>query len=185
MAQHFAPPAAYNVQLASQAPQAAPALVNTATMPSIDTRAAGYSLSLKPDPAFAFLPSQMKADWVTQFGCRDLGVPPGAPTMGEGARYYLDVTALCKAAQISLPEDYPGKPHIAGPTCPCCAWMADNQGLGTLNWFVHPQDKAAVPNAGAKPPGRSNVYIHQTHKCGIAFAIAHVLVRRDRDAGRG
>ena len=127
----------------------------------------------------------MKDDWVARYGCPDLGVPPGAPSMGEGSRDFVDVTALCKAAQISLPAEYPGKPHIAGPTCPCCMWMADNQGLGTLNWFVHPSDKAAVPNSGTKPPGRQNVYIHQTHKCGIAFAIAHVLVRRDRDAGRG
>ena len=59
-----------------------------------------------------------------------------------------------------------------------------NQGYGPMRWFLHPRDKSAPANQAAKPPGRKNGYLHQVMKCGASLAIAHVIVRRQRDAGR-
>ena len=81
-----------------------------------------------------------------------------------------------------MPEGYVDEPHIGGETCPFCWFVADNQGF-KYSWYMHPKDPAAPPRQADKPPGRSNAYIHQVFKCNNGLSIAHMKVRKDREAG--
>ena len=125
---------------------------------------------------------QMNHEWVQKYGCPDLGVPPNAKSV---ERQYLQVAAICAAAGIPLPNDFKDSPHVAGDSCPFCAFIALDQGFAPIKWYLHPADSAAPPQAPPKPRGREHCYVHQVFKCAWGFAIRHVLVRRDRDAGRG
>ena len=157
MQQYFVPPMIYNT--------------------SADTSVFGTR-----HPAFEVIPPKMDETWLATFGCADLGPAPNTPA---AQRHHLDVTAICKAAGIPLPPDFVDRPHLGGSSCPACNWIASNQGFGPMRWFIHPADKAAPAGQAAKPPGRQCGYVHQIFRCGSIYAIAHVLIRTDRDAGRG
>ncbi|MDC0525359.1 hypothetical protein OAO87_00075 [bacterium] len=161
MQQHFVPPAVYAVQ----------PLANSA----------GVVYFQPQDPAFAVTVSKMDATWVARFGCSEYPPPSTRPL----DRPYQKVRQICHAAGVPLPEDFQDRPHIGGTSCPGCNWVASNQGFGPMVWFLHPNDVQAPENQAAKPPGRQNGYLHQVAKCGYNAAIAHCVVRRDRDAGRG
>ena len=126
--------------------------------------------------------SKMDAAWVEKNGCADLGPPPNTKQM---QRSYQKVGQICRVSGVPLPEGFVDRPHIGGTSCPGCNWVALNQGFGPMVWYLHPNDAAAPENQAAKPPGRANGYLHQVAKCGYHLAIAHCVVRRDRDAGRG
>ena len=133
------------------------------------------------DPALAFNVSKMDSEWVAKYGCADFP----APNIKSIDRPWQQVRKICQVAGVPLPESFQDRPHLGGPSCPGCNWVAFNQGFGPMSWYLHQNDPAAPPNQAAKPPGRSNGYIHQVFKCGYHLAIAHCIVRRDRDAGRG
>ena len=95
---------------------------------------------------------------------------------------------LRKALCVQMPENFhthgKGKPHVGGDSCFACMFLAHLEGI-LIKWYLHPSDAAAPSGAAAKPPGRQHKYVHQTFKCALASALAHRLVRTDRDAGRG
>jgi len=134
------------------------------------------------DEAFALAPSQMDQGWVEKYGCADLGPPPATKSM---ERNQLKIKEICEACDAPLPPTFVDRPHQGGASCPCCAFVAVNQGFAPMTWFLHPGDRAAPQGQAPKPAGRKNGYIHQIMKCGYGLAMAHVIVRRDRDAGRG
>ena len=146
----------------------------------------------KEDPASPFymkaftVPSpKMDAAWVQLYGCADLGPPPNAPSQ---ERTQIPVEALAAALGVPMPEKFhthgKGRPHVGGDSCFACMFLAHLEGI-MIKWYLHPSDAAAPPGAAAKPAGRQHKYVHQVFKCNLALALAHRLVRTDRDAGRG
>ena len=116
----------------------------------------------------------MDDDWVKRWGCPDLGPPPNADAT---RRYPLVGRAVYEAAGIPLTDDWVDRPHIGGRSCPACNWVAFNQGLGAMRWYLHPRDRAAPANQAGKPPMRNCGYLHQVARCAFMWAVAHVLVR--------
>ena len=146
----------------------------------------------KDDPSSPFylkpfqIPStKMDAAWVQLYGCADLGPPPNAPS---SERSQIPVEALAAALGVPMPEKFHthgrGRPHVGGDSCFACMFLAHLEGI-MIKWYLHPSDAAAPPGSAAKPPGRQHKYVHQVFKCTLALALAHRLVRTDRDAGRG
>jgi hypothetical protein len=119
------------------------------------------------------------------YGAPDLALPPST---GGVERPWLQCEAIANAAGIKMPELFftvgKGARHIGGDSCFACMHLAQMFGFKAM-WYVHPADRAAPPGTGKKPFGRKHLYLHQVLKCGYALALAHRVVRCDRDAGRG
>ena len=176
---HFAPPHVYAFS--------GPKTRDPACEPLTEALAAAVNdqsspFWLKP---FQIPTTKMDAAWVQLYGCTDLGPPPNAP---RDQKTHLPVEALAKALAVPMPERFyshgHGKPHVGGDSCFACMFMSYLEGI-VLKWYLHPSDVAAPPGAAAKPPGRQHKYVHQVFTCSLALALAHRLVRSDRDAGRG
>ena len=128
---------------------------------------------------------KMDGAWVSLYGCSDLGPPPNSPSID---RPRLPLVELAKALDIAMPEAFftkgQGRPHVGGDTCFACLFLAYLRGVVPC-WHIHPADSAAAPGAKPKPFGSQHMYLHQVFKCGTAYALAHRLVRCDRESGRG
>jgi hypothetical protein len=130
--------------------------------------------------AFSVTASKMKGEWVDAFGVAGQTPPATPPSM----RPWLKVTDVCSACDIPLPAGFVDRKHVAGDTCPFCMWLAAQLGL-TMQWHLHPDDKARPPNAPAKPAGRQHMFMHQVFRCAYGLAIVHQLNRQARDQGHG
>lgn len=192
----FAPPAQYAPPEPApsgglQPIMAANFVAPVASAGSGDPPGAKLGKRQRPVPAFAFTTRQMDASWVTQYGVAEL--PP--PNTAGAQRPHLRVKAICEFAEVGLPEGYIEDKDIQGDRCPFCAWVARNQGF-TFTWYLHPLDKAnargnaaaqlslARPMDGAKPNLLGHEYMHQVLRCARGYAVLHVTVRTERDAGR-
>ena len=128
--------------------------------------------------------TKMDDAWVQLYGCP--GFP--APNCPSSDRQYLNIVGLAKALSIEVPAKFlnegKGEPHVGGDSCFACMFIAHLEGL-LYKWYLHPADRASPPGAAPKPFGKQHKYVHQVFKCALALALAHRLVRTDRDAGRG
>ena len=162
---------------AAMAPFFAPPAVYAVALP--------LGFVLKDDQALAVSTMIMNDGWVTQYGCKDLAPAPAAPSKD---RIVLDVKAICEACVIPFPAGLDVADHrqIGGPECPFCYVLGALRGLPPLEFHIHPLDaeQRQLPPPPPKPKAANHRYMHRIAKCPAGTAIAHRLVRLDRDAGR-
>ena len=135
------------------------------------------------DPAFDVHSSRASTEWVAKYGCTGY-TPPAANSL---TRPWLKVVEICKVAGIPLPPGFKNEKHKAGETCPFCAFVSVLHAFNPIQWYTHPEEPvdSRWPQ-GPRPSGtRQCAYVHQVFKCGYGLAVAHAIVRRDRDNGRG
>jgi hypothetical protein len=150
-----------------------------------------YALTLPPgfvlkDDEALMVPTMLMNDgWVTKNGCKDLAAAPSAPSKD---RIVLDIKAICEACIIPIPAglDIADHRQVGGPECPFCYVLGALRGLPPLEFHVHPLDaeQRQLPPPPPKPKAANHRYMHRIAKCPAGTAIAHRLVRLDRDAGR-
>ena len=162
-----------------------PAMSAFFSPPAVFSLALAPGFTLKDDPALMVSTMVMDDGWLTLHGCKDLAAAPSAPSKD---RIVLNVKAICEACVIPLPAglDVSDNRQIGGPECPFCYVLGALRGLPPLEFHVHPQDavQRRLPVPPPKPKLAHHRYIHRIAKCPAGAAIAHRLVRLDRDAGR-
>ena len=137
--------------------------------------ALALGFDLAQDAGLRSIPSKMDATWMASFGCTDLAP---APCTESKDRPILRVVDICHAAGLPLPVTFEptNDRQMGGEACPFCPALAAARGIGPLEWHVFPK---------VRPRGAEHRYEHRISKCAGGLAIAHRLVRLDRDAGRG